>query len=147
MIIEQKLKTKEVDENKFKVEEPNARKEKFEKIDEEKVQKTIGELNTKSCRKLDPIPTNILKECKKELASPIKHIVNNTIEKAKYPRQLKESAMTPIIKKKGLDTEELAHFRPLCQGAVMNKIIDKQIHNQMSEYLQDNEMESPNQAG
>ena len=55
--------------------------------------------------------------------------------------------MTPIIKKKGLDTEELAHFRPLCQGAVMNKIIDKQIHNQMSEYLQENEMESPNQAG
>ena len=65
-----------------------------------KVRKTIGELNTKSCKKLDPIPTNLLKECKKELAPLIKHIVNNTIEKAKYPQQLKESAMTPIIKKK-----------------------------------------------
>ena len=140
MIIEQKLKTKEVDEDKFKVEKPNAGKERVEKIDEEKVQKTIGELNTKSCRKLDPIPTNILKECKKELASPIKHIVNNTIEKAKYPQQLKESAMTPILKKKDLYPEGLKHFGPLCQGAVMNKIIDKQIHNQMSEYLQENGM-------
>ena len=55
--------------------------------------------------------------------------------------------LDPILKKKDLDTEDLQNFRPVSQGAFLNKLVDRALHQQMSEYLAENGLESQFQTG
>ena len=107
----------------------------------------IGKLNSKTCDKLDPIPTKVVKDCVDELLPVIRLIVNQVLASGVYPDALKEGAVTPILKKRDLDSEILKHYRPVTQNSFLNKVVDREIQNQMTEYLKNANLESPFQAG
>ena len=93
------------------------------------------------------MPTTLVKACAEELSPFFQGIVNSIIKSAKYPKSLKESALIPILKKKGLDTEDLKNYRPVSQGSFLNKVIDRSLHLQITKYLEKYELESPLQTG
>ena len=119
----------------------------FEALSIEEIKKLIGSINPKTCQMLDPMPTTLVKACAEELSPFFQGIVNSIIKSAKYPKSLKESALIPILKKKGLDTEDLKNYRPVSQGSFLNKVIDRSLHLQITKYLEKYELESPLQTG
>jgi len=61
----------------------------------------------------DPIPTWLLKECSPLLVPTITNIVNLSLISGQFHPTLKESIISPLLKKPTLDKEELSNYRPI----------------------------------
>ena len=48
---------------------------------------------------------------------------------------LKESVITPILKKAGLDPEVLKHYRPVCNTLFLSKSIERVVILQANEHM------------
>ena len=47
------------------------------------------------------------------------------------------SSLTPLLKKPGLDTSDMANFRPVSNLSFMSKVVEKAVSTQLNEYLMD----------
>ena len=56
---------------------------------------------------LDPIPTSLRKQCLNDLVSLVKVIVNASPSTGIVPQQFKQAFVTPLLKKPGLDSNDL----------------------------------------
>ena len=79
---------------------------------------------TKSCM-LDPIPTSLTKQCLDALVSSITFIVNASLSTGIVPPQFKQAIVTPLLKKSGLDTNDMKNFRPVSNLYFLSKILEK----------------------
>ena len=73
----------------------------------------------------DPIPTSITKECLDDLVSLITFIVNVSLSTGIVPPQFKQATVTPLLKKPGLDTNDMKNFRPVSNLSFISKILEK----------------------
>ena len=78
----------------------------------EEIRFIITEAASKSCS-LDPLPTYLLKECIEQLLPIITAIMNQSLVKSTVPANFKRASIRPLIKKPGLDKEQLKHYRPI----------------------------------
>ena len=60
---------------------------------------------------LDPIPTSLLKQCLDELVLLVTATVNASLSTSTVLTQSKQVIVIPFLKKSGLDTNNLKHFR------------------------------------
>ena len=79
---------------------------------EEEVRRFIMQSPTKSCT-LDPIPTFLLKEMVDVLLPYVTAMINTSLREGRLPSSHKHAVVTPLIKKAGLDAEELKNYRPV----------------------------------
>ena len=85
----------------------------FQPVTEKEIRKLVVESPTKTCI-LDPIPTSLTKECLSDLLPLITRIVNSSLCSGVVPLQFKQAVVTPLLKKPGLDPNDLKNFDP-CQ--------------------------------
>jgi len=74
----------------------------------------------------DPIPTWLLKECSSVLVPTITNIVNLSLTSGQFHPILKESVISPLLKKSTLDKDQLSNYRPISNLSLISKIIDFQ---------------------
>lgn len=106
----------------------------------------IVKLNSTSCR-LDPTPTVLLKMCVLEVAAFITHMINCSLASAIVPAELKTAAVTPILKKPGLDHLNMDNYRPISNLTFLSKILEKVVASQLRSYLDINGLFEPFQSG
>jgi hypothetical protein len=106
----------------------------FEPVTEDEVRKIIMSNKTKSCSQ-DPIPTSLLKECVSSLLPVITKIVNLSMAEGVMPAELKKALILPLLKKPGLDTEVLKHFRPVSNLTYISKVIERVVAQRLTKYL------------
>ena len=116
----------------------------FEHVTEDEVGTIIKNSPTKHCD-LDPMPTFLLKECLDVLLKCITKIINNSLTTGEVPQCFKKALINPLLKKPGIDSEELSNFRPVSNLPFLSKILEKVVlkrlmshvsHNHLSETLQ-----------
>jgi len=78
----------------------------FVPVSDQTIKRIILKSPNKSCE-LDPIPTWLLKHCIDELLPILTKIVNTSLETAYVPEVFKCSRIRPLLKKPGLDQNEL----------------------------------------
>jgi len=66
----------------------------------------------KSCA-LDPIPTFLLREFVDVLLPYVTCMVNASLSQGRLPESQKHAVVSPRLKKRGLDTSNMANFRPV----------------------------------
>lgn len=110
------------------------------------VESLIKSMGNKSCI-LDPIPTWLLKNCLDEVLPIITLIVNLSLQSGTFPNQLKTAVIRPSLKKPSLDSDLLSSYRPISNLSFLSKIIEKAVHNQLTEYLNDNKLFPSLQSG
>jgi len=66
---------------------------------------------TKSCA-LDPIPTFLLKEMVDVLLPNLTAMVNTSLREGRLPSSHKHDVVTSLLKKTGLDPDELKNYQP-----------------------------------
>ena len=78
-----------------------------------------------------------------ELASPLSLIINESIKSGIFPSIWKEALVTPVLKK--VNPESLSNYRPVSCLPAASKLLESVICEQMSRYLEENNLLPPNQ--
>ena len=94
----------------------------------------------KSCE-LDPLPGSLLRKCLSELGPILTQIINQSLQFAVVPEQLKVAMVRPWLGKPSLDHREFKNFRPISNLQFLGKIIEKIVADQLINYLDDNHLQ------
>ena len=111
----------------------------FRKVSAQEVLDIINNLENKQSL-LDPIPCELFKTCKIELAPAIQKIINESFEHGYFPDNLKIAILIPIIKSLNLDPDLLNSFRPVSMLPIISKILEKCALLQLIEHLEHNNL-------
>ena len=90
----------------------------------------------KSCA-LDPVPTFLLREFVDLLLPYVTCMVNLSLRDARVPDSQKHAVITPLLKRPGLDTMDMANYRPVSNVTFVSKIIERAVAKQLHQYLTD----------
>ena len=60
--------------------------------------------------------------------------------KADYQSRRKHAVVVPLLKKAGLDTSDLANFRPVSNLTFMLKVVERAVAEQLNSYLTGNKL-------
>ena len=116
----------------------------FQPVTENEVKAVILKSKPTSCS-LDPIPTPLLVESLDLLLPTITNIVNESLTSGSFPTLCKSAVIKPLLKKQGLDQNNLNNYRPVSNISFISKVIEKLVLKQLFAYLNDNTLLSPNQ--
>ena len=98
-------------------------------VDVQDVLKVLKDLKKKTSCGLDGLSSEMLKECKEELAGPLTIIINRSICSGVFPKDWKIAKIAPLLKKG--DATKRENYRPvalLCvAGMILEKIVADQI--------------------
>ena len=89
---------------------------------------------SKSCE-LDPIPSKLLIECLDSIIPSLTDLFNSSLASGIFPQCLKSALVTPILKKRCLDHNDLNNYRPVSNLCFIAKILEKLVLSQVSSYL------------
>ena len=92
----------------------------------------------------DPLPASLLKSSLDLLLPYILELVNLSLETGDITG-LKESVITPILKKINLDSEVFAHFRPIVNLQFLSKLIEKCVLVQLTDHMKANGLDCSEQ--
>ena len=123
---------------KYGKEEGYARKPFF--VKEADIIKIINESPSKSCE-LDSLPTPLLKECISEIIPHITHFINSSLSSGTVSDCFKESLVNPLLKKFGLDNNQLNNYRPVSNLTFLSKILEKVVLKQLLNHMNLNGLE------
>jgi len=94
----------------------------------------------------DPIATWLLKECSSVLVPKITNIVNHSLISGQFHPTLKESVISPLLKKPTLDKEELSNYRPISNLFLVSKIIERVVKSRLMYHLTSNSLLNSHQS-
>ncbi len=117
----------------------------FKLLDEEDVIGEIGKLNGNKAPGLDGIGPKLLKLSKDVIGSTLTFIFNLSLQQGKFPNDFKQAKVVPIHK--GGDKDNCSNYRPISILSTCSKILEKLIHNQLYNYVQESELLFPGQSG
>lgn len=111
----------------------------------EKVEKIIDSMSSKNSTGIDYISQKLLKLVKSKLLRTITNLINESIEDKVYPDVLKIAKIIPVHKSKAKD--DCNHYRPISLLSVFNKIFEKTLHNDLTNFIENNGILYCNQFG
>ena len=90
---------------------------------------------------LDHIPARLLKYSADIVATPLAHIINTSLLTARIPSDWKSARVIPLFKKGKAD--EMDNYRPISILPVLSKVLERDVHFQLYNYLQQHKILSP----
>ena len=118
--------------------------QRFQPLTSTDIEKIIKTSPAKSCS-LDPMPTTLLKDHLCVLLPVITKIVNMSLDSV-FPPSLKNSIVTPLLKKPSLDPELLKNYRPVSNLTFISKTIERAVANQLNGHLLTNNLHEAHQS-
>ena len=106
----------------------------FEKVSQLTVKECIPISAPKSCE-LDPIPSKLLFECLYSIFPSLTDLFSSSFASGIFPQCFKSALVTPILKKKCLDHNDLNNKRLISNLCFIAKILEKLVLSQVSSYL------------
>ncbi len=108
----------------------------FKELSEQEVKRLIFKSKSTSCA-LDPIPTQLLKECVDEILPLLTKMVNLSLQTGVFPNEWKLALVLPLIKKFGLEVI-FKNFRPVSNLSFVSKLVERAVIQQETVHLQNN---------
>ena len=109
------------------------------------VKKELRQLKSNKATGLDDLPPRLLKECSESISQPLSYIMNLSINCSVVPNLWKSTKVVPIFKSRNHELPE--NYRPISVLPVLSQILEKIVHQQLLEYLEDNKLLSESQYG
>ena len=117
----------------------------FHSVSVEEILLLAKDLSNKSCD-MDAMPIWLFKTCLPELIHIIHYIVNESLKTGVFPTELKTAVVRPSLKKPTLDSDILGNYRPISNLTYISKLIEKVVHNQLVEFLDEEKLFSKFQS-
>jgi len=80
---------------------------------------------------VDPVPTLVLKQVSDLLGPYITELFNRLLADGHFPDALKETYITPVMKKAGLHTAQPSSYRPISNLPVLSKLLERLVASQL----------------
>ena len=93
---------------------------------------------------LDPLPTWLLFRCRSVFIPFLTILVNAAISEG-MPNEYKVSCVTPLLKKKNSDPNDLSNYRPVSNLPFISKLIERAVADQITSHLTMNRHWDPSQ--
>ena len=106
----------------------------FEKVSRLTVKECILNFVPKSCE-LDPIPSKLLIECLDSILPSLTDLFKSSLASGIFPQCFKSALVTPILKKRCLDHNDLNNYQPVSNLCFIAKILEKLVLSQVASYL------------
>ena len=84
--------------------------------------------------------------CTDDLVELITKLINSSLESSYVPRLFKSSHVKPLLKKPGLDTNELKNYRPVSNLPFVSKVLEKVVDVQIEQHLSENKLHELHQS-
>jgi hypothetical protein len=117
----------------------------FQPLKSDDVAEIIRQFPSKVCT-LDSIPSWLIKKYLDILVPLITKIVNASLSSGTFPSALKESIITPVIKRSYLDKNSLKNYRPIANLPFLSKVIEKAASRQVMTHVDSNNIGEPFQS-
>ncbi|XP_062603507.1 uncharacterized protein LOC134265286 [Saccostrea cucullata] len=101
----------------------------------EEIQKLLMKASVKSCE-LDPLTTHLLKQCIGSFLLTITSIINKSLTDSNVPAVFKQAIVRPLLKKPGLDKDNLKNYRTVSNLSFISKILEKVVAKQIDAHLE-----------
>lgn len=109
------------------------------------IQKELKSLKRSKATGFDDLPPNLIKDSAEMISKPMAFIVNFSLKTGVMPTEWKIALIKPLHKSgEGANPD---NYRPISILPVLSKIMEKAVHNQLSEYLESNNLLSEKQFG
>ena len=95
---------------------------------------------------IDPLPSTILEEDIDSWLPLICNLVNTSIKTGSI-EGAKLAHLSPLIKGQSLDSSDLKNYRPISNLSFIGKLIERVVLKQLTEHLDANNLNIPNQSG
>lgn len=109
------------------------------------VERELKNMKRTKATGIDDIPTTLLKDCRSKIAKHIAYIINLSLQTASVPSDWKTAVVTPIHKSGSLT--DANNYRPISVLPVVSKILEKAVQQQLTNYLEENNLLSTKQFG
>ena len=87
---------------------------------------------------MDGISSELLKECKEEVAGPLTIIINRSICSGVFPKNWKVAKIAPLLKKG--DATKRENYRPVALLCVAGMVLEKIVADQIESYFESNKL-------
>ena len=84
---------------------------------------------------LDPIPSKLLVECPDYILPSLTDLFNYSLASGIFPQCFKSVLVTPILKMRCLDHNDLNNYRPVSNLCFIANMLEKHVLSQVSSYL------------
>ena len=109
------------------------------------IKKQFKSFKRKKSSGLDYLPMGLLKIFADEIAEPLHHIINPSLNSSMVPLIWKETRIISLFK--SVDVHNPSNYRPILVLSVLLKVLERSVHMQLIEYLESNNLLSTNQFG
>ena len=116
---------------------------KFRYVSLESVQKYLKNLQRAEACGLDQLPPNLLKDAANEIAPSLTYIINLSLTTSTVPTDRKKTKVSPIYKSGS--TTELENYRSISVLSIISKIMEREVHRQLYEFLDETKLISKHQ--
>ena len=103
------------------------------KVTAERVAEMLGELNTAKATGLDNISAKFLRDGAQVIAPCVAHLINLSLEQGIVPSCTKHAKIIPLFKKGS--RSHYGNYRPVSILSITSKILERVVHEQISEYV------------
>uniref|UniRef100_A0A669CPU2 Reverse transcriptase domain-containing protein n=1 Tax=Oreochromis niloticus TaxID=8128 RepID=A0A669CPU2_ORENI len=86
----------------------------------------------------DPVPPQFFKEIFPSIGQAVLTVINSSLISGVVPANFKHAVVQPLLKKPALDHTVLASYRPISKLSFMSKILEKIVHCQLMDFLNEN---------
>ena len=118
---------------------------KFRAVTPDEVLDIIKALKNSKSTGVDNLDTWTIKLVAEDILPAITHILNLSISQSKFPTMWKQAKVVPLLKKG--DPLIPKNYRPVALLPILSKILEKAVFLQIVEYLDSNNLLSPNHHG
>ena len=117
----------------------------FEPVTVDELRDIINSSNTKTAYH-DPLPKPLLDQVMDNILPYLCSLVNKSLESGSM-EGVKESIIIPLLKKSGLNSEQLKNYRPVSNLLFLSKIIERVVLKRLNRHMDENNLHSDAQYG
>ena len=119
---------------------------KFELITLEQTKKIIQQLPSTTSNGYDSVTNKTIKKIESRIMPVTTHLIKSIIKKEKFPKVLKKTRITPILKK-GKPVDEIDSYHPINNLPCVEKIVEEHLKRQMEEFIRENKIMNKDHHG
>ena len=117
---------------------------KFKAVDSSCILNAIKQLKNGEAAGPDKVPTTIVKDVGDLVSKPLSMIFNSSLEKGVFPDIWKLARVTPIFKSGA--KKDVNNYRPISVISIFSRILERIVHDQIFEFLLENNVITKNQS-
>ena len=109
------------------------------------VEKIIKSIKRSKATGIDDLPPGLIKDAADVLSVPLSHVINLSLDTGQFPQEWKAAKIIPLHKSGS--TTNFDNYRPISVLPIVSKVIEKIVHKQLMNFLDENKLLSTRQFG